>query len=112
MTTRPRSVLLLTALLLSASLALASGAPGTPPAAAGAALPPLALSAAAPFCPRAELPTLLPALQPLASDICNACSDTACLGKEEHSECAPGFRCIPGPACTNAGPSCQCKIIG
>ena len=112
MTSRPRIVLLLTALLLSATLALASGAPSTLPAAAGAALPPLALPAAAPLCPRAELPTLLPALQPLASDICSTCSDTACLGKEEYSECASGFRCIPGPACTNAGPSCQCKIIG
>ncbi len=112
MTSRLRIVLLLTSLLLPASLALAAGAPSTPPPAAGVALPPLALSAAAQLCPRAELPTLLPALQPLANDICNACSDTACLGKEEHSECAPGFRCIAGPACTNTGPSCLCKIIG
>jgi hypothetical protein len=111
MTSRPRIVLLLTALLLLASLALASGAPSTPLAATGSAPPFLALSNA-PLCSRAELRSLLPALQPLASDICNACSDTACLGKEEHSECAPGFRCISGPACTNTGPSCQCKIIG
>jgi hypothetical protein len=112
MTSRLRIVLLLTALLLPASLALASGAPSTPPPAAAAALPPLAFSAAAPLCPRTVIPTFLPAFQPLSTDICNACSDTACLGKEEHSECAPGFRCLAGPACTNAGPSCLCKIIG
>lgn len=47
-----------------------------------------------------------------ASDTCSACSDTACAGKAEFSECMPGFRCIPGPACTSSGPSCKCEIIG
>lgn len=120
MTSRLRIVLLLTALLIPTSLALASGAPSTPatpptPAATLAQPLPLdtALSAAAPVCPRAALPAFTPSVQPLVNDICSGCSDAACAGKEEFAVCGVGFRCLSSPACTTQPPpTCQCKIIG
>ncbi len=117
MTPRLRIVLLLTALLLPGSLALASAAPSAPPAPAATAAQPLfldtALSTAAPVCPRADLPAFLPpTVQPLANDLCGGCSDAACFGKEINSVCGVGFRCIRQAACTPVAPSCRCLIIG
>lgn len=114
MTSKLRTALILAAaVLISSSLALASGAPSTPPAPAGAAAaPPLALSAAAPACPRADLPALLPGTaQPLANDICGGCSDAACFGHEINFACGVGFRCILQIACVPTAPSCRCLPI-
>lgn len=112
MTARLRIVLILAAaLVIPSSLALASSAPAAPPAAA-AVLPPLGLLTVAPVCPRADLPAFLPPTAlPLAIDICGACSDASCLGEPINFACKPGFRCIPGPACSTTGATCRCLPI-
>lgn len=107
--------LILTALLLTASMALAATAPpAAPQAPAGTvAQSPAALSPSGPACKGEALPIFSPAPQATADDTCGACSDTACAGQPVHSVCGAGFRCIPsGPSCSTVSPwRCKCSII-
>jgi hypothetical protein len=114
MTFKVQVLLALTTLLLSASLALAaSDAPAAQQAPVAAVAQPFAAPAtAAPVCPMAALPTFLPEPQPAAVGVCGACSDSACAGKEEHSVCGSGLRCIPQGTCgASTVPLCNCLII-
>jgi hypothetical protein len=113
---RSQTLLILVALLLTASVAFAApGAPAAPQAPAINVVQPLAaLSTAAPACKGAELPLFSPEPQTTATDLCGSCSDAACVGKSPNAVCGPaGFRCISGgPTCTAAERfSCRCLII-
>ncbi len=114
MTFRVQVLLALTILLLSACLALAAAdAPAGRQAPAAAVVQPFAAPAtAAPVCPLAALPTFLSQRQPAAVGVCGGCSDSACAGKEEHSVCGSGLRCIPQGTCgASTVALCNCLII-
>lgn len=107
------ALLVLAAVLVPGSLALASSDPARQPSPAPAAAAPLLLSfLATPECALADLPARLPAQQPTANDICGGCSDAVCAGKQINAVCGEGFRCILQPSCTPVAPSCHCLIIG
>jgi hypothetical protein len=113
---RTQILLILVALLLTASVALAApGAPEAPQAPAVTVVQPLAaLATAAPVCKGADVLVFSPEPQTKADDTCGACSDAACLGKTPNAVCgSAGFRCISGgPTCTAAARfSCRCLII-
>jgi hypothetical protein len=113
---RTQILLILVALLLTASVALAApGAPAAPQTPAVTVVQPLAaLSTAAPVCKGADPLVFSAEPQTKAADLCGACSDAACVGKTPNAVCGPaGFRCISGaPTCT-AAPAfrCRCLII-
>ena len=113
MISRMQLLLALAALLLTATLALASpSAPEAQPAPAVTAAQPLAAAAnPAPLCPGANFLTFTPE-QPTAIDSCGSCSDAACVGKMVNAVCGVGFRCIPQGTCA-ATPirHCRCLII-
>jgi ABC-type transport system substrate-binding protein len=113
MSLRTKLLLILSALLLTASLALAAppaAAPQTP--AVAAAQPPAALSPAAPACNGTDLPIFSPAPRTTASDACGSCSDAACVGLPIKVPCGSGGRCISsGSACSSGAPHCRCLII-
>lgn len=116
MSLRTRPLLILIPLLLTASLALAAPpAPAAPQVlaiAAAAAQPLAALSPAAPVCKGADVLLFSPDPQTTATDLCGACSDTACVGKTPNAVCGVGFRCIAGPSCSTVSRfRCRCLII-
>ncbi len=106
-------LLLLTALLLTAPLALAAPPEAPQALAVTVTQPPVAVSPAAPACKGGDLPLFSPAPQDTANDTCGACSDAACAGQPLHSVCGVGFRCIAsGPSCSTVSPwRCKCSII-
>jgi hypothetical protein len=106
-------LLLLLALLLTASLALAAP-PEAPQALAGIAAQTLtALSPAGPACKGGDLPLFSPAPKDTANDTCGGCSDATCAGQPINSVCGVGFRCIvTGPSCSTVSLyRCRCSII-
>ena len=110
---KTRLLLLLTALLLTASTAFAAppAAPQAP--AVTVAQPPAAPSPAGPACKGGALPLFSPAPRATANDTCGGCSDTACAGQPVNSVCGVGFRCIvSGPSCSTVSQwRCKCSII-
>jgi hypothetical protein len=112
MSAKAQLLLVLVALLLTASLALAApAAPGQAPAAT-VVQPLAALSPAGPVCKSGNPLVFSLDPQPATTDTCGACSDDACVGKMPNAVCGTGLRCIPGPSCSTASPwRCKCSII-
>ncbi len=115
MTSRMQALLVLAALVLVPSLALAASAaplaPAAPPAAAAALAPPmLAPATSTPACPAGGAPSLLGASTE-AGTLCGACSDSACAGQAEFFTCGSGLRCLAQGTCSSGKARCACLII-
>lgn len=113
MSFKAQILLILAALLLTASMALAAPPEAVQVPAGTVTQPPATLFPAGPACKGEALPIFSPAPQATANDTCGACSDTACAGQPVNSVCGVGFRCIvSGPSCSTVSPwRCKCSII-